>query len=152
MQLFRSGICRKLYTPKTKTELGMNQSGNQQINTADQNVDQGRRRFIRTTAGGVVLAATGPSLLSGCTSFAQVPDTAISAWSSNESFDDVRIAALSHAILAPNPHNMQPWLVDLSAENTVLVAIDPERVLPETDPDGRQIMIVGCTNGTYRHN
>jgi len=100
-----------------------------------------RRRFIRTTAGGVVLAATGSGVLQSCATMASTPDTAVSAWSIKTPEAEVIRWALSHAILAPNPHNLQPWLVDLSTANEMLVAIDPERLLPETDPYGRQIMI-----------
>lgn len=104
-------------------------------------VNNGRRRFIRTTAGAVVLAATGSATLQGCSSMAKVPDSAISAWSIDTPAAQVMRWSLSHAILAPNPHNLQPWLVDLSKPGEMLVAIDPERLLPETDPYGRQIMI-----------
>ena len=42
-----------------------------------------------------------------------------------------RRRALSYAILAPNPHNRQPWLVDLRGENTVAVFRDTQRDLPD---------------------
>ena len=53
--------------------------------------------------------------------------------------------ALSHAILAPNPHNRQPWLVELKGDDTVILLRDETRDLPETDPYNRQIFIgLGC--------
>ncbi|MEL6725467.1 MAG: twin-arginine translocation pathway signal protein, partial [Pseudomonadota bacterium] len=52
---------------------------------------------------GVVGAAHGPGL-----SKARAP------WQkAGESFGDPRIDALAYAILAPNPHNRQPWQFDL---------------------------------------
>ncbi|MEX1056907.1 MAG: twin-arginine translocation pathway signal protein, partial [Natronospirillum sp.] len=53
--------------------------------------------------------------------------------------------ALSYAILAPNPHNLQPWLVDLAEPGVVTLLADPTRRLPETDPFDRQLTIgLGC--------
>jgi hypothetical protein len=53
--------------------------------------------------------------------------------------------ALSWAILAPNPHNRQPWLVDLSEPEEVTLRVDLDRLLPHTDPYSRQIVIgLGC--------
>lgn len=53
--------------------------------------------------------------------------------------------ALSYAILAPNPHNRQPWLVDLSNEGKIILYVDTNRLLPHTDPFNRQITIgLGC--------
>lgn len=50
---------------------------------------------------------------------------------------------LAHALLAPNPHNRQPWLADLRREGEITLICDKHRLLPETDPFGRQIL-VGC--------
>jgi hypothetical protein len=53
--------------------------------------------------------------------------------------------ALSYAILAPNPHNRQPWVVDLSVANEVTIMRDKHKNLPETDPYDRQLTIgMGC--------
>jgi hypothetical protein len=56
---------------------------------------------------------------------------------------DPRRYALAHAILAPNPHNRQPWLVDLIGESELVLSADLERLLPATDPLDRQI-VLGC--------
>lgn len=62
-----------------------------------------------------------------------------------ESFGDPRIDALAYAILAPNPHNRQPWQFDLVGDDRVDVYVDLERRLPHTDPFDRQITIgFGC--------
>ena len=60
-------------------------------------------------------------------------------------YDDARLRALSFAILAPNPHNLQPWMAELVGQDRVALHRDPSRGLPETDPMGRQITIgFGC--------
>ncbi|MEU0465211.1 hypothetical protein ABZ215_14495 [Amycolatopsis sp. NPDC006131] len=45
--------------------------------------------------------------------------------------------ALSAAVQAPSPHNTQPWLFEVCGDR-VDVLLDPARVLPVADPDGRE--------------
>lgn len=59
---------------------------------------------------------------------------------------DPRLYCLAHAILAPNPHNRQPWLVSLEGEDAIVFYFDTSRRLPATDPYDRQLAI-GC--GTF---
>ncbi|MDP3415141.1 Acg family FMN-binding oxidoreductase [Falsiroseomonas sp.] len=56
---------------------------------------------------------------------------------------DPRIRALSWAVLAPNPHNRQPWIAELpaAAPDTVVLRCDLDRRLPVTDRFDRQITI-----------
>lgn len=56
---------------------------------------------------------------------------------------DPRLRALAWAVLAPNPHNRQPWIAELptTAPDTVLLRCDLDRRLPVTDPFDRQITI-----------
>lgn len=62
-----------------------------------------------------------------------------------QGFDDPRLSALSYAILAPNPHNMQPWRFSLTGSDGIDVFCALDRRLPETDPFDRQIVIgFGC--------
>ncbi len=56
---------------------------------------------------------------------------------------DIRRWALAHAILTPNPHNKQPWLVQLVGTDELILRPDLTRLLPATDPFNRQITI-GC--------
>ncbi|OYU77401.1 MAG: twin-arginine translocation pathway signal protein [Alphaproteobacteria bacterium PA3] len=56
---------------------------------------------------------------------------------------DPRLYSLAHAILAPNPHNRQPWLVSLEGEDSIILYFDTNRRLPATDPYDRQLAI-GC--------
>lgn len=98
-----------------------------------------RRKFIRLVGGGVVVAATVP--MAGCSLSSDYPSQAIEAWSGPQNESDPRRRALAFAITAPNPHNVQPWLVDLRESGVITVMTDRERVLPHTDPFGRQILI-----------
>ena len=60
-------------------------------------------------------------------------------------FGDARLDVLAYAILAPNPHNMQPWRIELDGDSGVSVYCDLARRLPHTDPLDRQITIgFGC--------
>ena len=45
------------------------------------------------------------------------------------------------AVLAPNPHNRQPWILDLQADGSALLRCELDRRLPATDPFDRQITI-----------
>ncbi|MEL7540024.1 MAG: twin-arginine translocation pathway signal protein [Pseudomonadota bacterium] len=101
------------------------------------------RRNILMTGGaaalvggiGTVSVAHGPGLAK-----ARAPWRA-----AGESFGDPRLDALSYAILAPNPHNRQPWQFDLVGDDRIDVYVDLERRLPHTDPFDRQITIgFGC--------
>ncbi len=56
-------------------------------------------------------------------------------------FGDPRLDALAYAILAPNPHNRQPWQVRLEGDDGFTVYCDLEKRLPHTDPPNRQITI-----------
>ena len=100
---------------------------------------QARRRFINLLGGGVVTAAV--PLAAGCS--LTPPPATIKAWLPLKEKDDVRQFMLAHALLAPNPHNRQPWLADLRRSNEITLVCDKDRLLPETDPFGRQILI-GC--------
>ena len=101
----------------------------------------GRRRFIRLAGGGVVLAATAPLAVVGCT--AGMPAAALQPWSAPSDALEIREFMLAHALLAPNPHNRQPWIADLQEPGAITLFCDAGRLLPETDPFGRQILI-GC--------
>jgi hypothetical protein len=103
-----------------------------------------RRSFIRVVGGGTIIAASGATL-SGCSLSSEMPAAAIADWQGPRDESDPRRWALSYAILAPNPHNRQPWLVDLREANAITLYCDSTRLLPETDPLGRQILIGhGC--------
>lgn len=104
-------------------------------------MNSNRRKFIRLLGGGVVIAAAG---VSGCST--RYPEAAVAAWNGPGDEPDLRRWALAYAILAPNSHNRQPWLVDLDEPNAITLFVDRERMLPMTDPWFRQILV---SQGTF---
>jgi hypothetical protein len=107
-----------------------------------------RRNFIRIAGGGSVAAALGSTALTGCS--AGMPAEAIEAWNgpgpAMASDSDVRRWLLSYAILAPHSHNLQSWVADLRTPNEITLSCDLQRLLPQTDPLSRQIMM---SHGTF---
>ena len=101
-----------------------------------------RRKLLKIAGGGVLLSALGLGAWSGTRN----STSARSPWTpSSATNDDPRYHALSYALLAPNPHNRQPWIVDLGAPDEVTLYCDLDRRLPQTDPFDRQITIgLGC--------
>ena len=101
-----------------------------------------RRGFLRIL-GGSALAA-GTPLLAGCS--AEYPAEAVAAWRGPDPAADLRRWALGHAIRAPTSHNRQPWLADLREPDSIVLRVDRSRLLPETDPRFRQIVV---SQGTF---
>ena len=100
-----------------------------------------RRRFLKLAGGGVILAAGGL----GAFATTRTPSSALAPWAAAGTYTDPRKNALSHAILAPNPHNRQPWIVALQGEDTLTLYFDTDKQLPQTDPFDRQLTIgLGC--------
>jgi len=100
-----------------------------------------RRNFLKILGGGTVVAAVGV----GAFLSTRTPEKALAPWDSAGTYQDVRKWALSYALLAPNPHNRQPWQVDLSIANQVTIYRDKEKDLRHTDPFSRQLTIgMGC--------
>lgn len=97
-----------------------------------------RRNFIKIIGVGAGSVALSSNLIS-CDSSATVDDY---GWKGPEkSIGDIRMQVLAYAILCPNPHNKQPWIVRLTGPTSFSLYVDPERLLPETDPIHRQIHI-----------
>ncbi|MFN0116033.1 MAG: Acg family FMN-binding oxidoreductase [Paracoccaceae bacterium] len=96
-----------------------------------------RRAMLLVLGGGTILAATAGA----ATVATRRPRTATLPWAEAGTPADAREWALSYALLAPNPHNRQPWLVDLSVTGQVTLFADRDRLLPVTDPMNRQITI-----------
>jgi hypothetical protein len=102
-----------------------------------------RRSFVRLVGGGVI-GAVAVAPLAGCST--RYPDDAVSAWQGPGAEPDVRRWALAHALLAPHSHNLQSWLVDLRTPDVITLSCDTTRLLPETDPFSRQMMM---SQGTF---
>jgi hypothetical protein len=107
------------------------------------------RRAMLQLAGGAAVtllmpAARAQAALPATSSGPDVPLSANQPWRvAGQVEGDWRMRALSFALLAPNPHNLQPWIVDLRQADQVSLHYDTSRALPMTDPVGRQLLI-GC--------
>lgn len=101
-----------------------------------------RRAVLKTGAAMVLIAAAGAVGWA----LTRAPGAAREPWrAARDGFGDPRLDALAYAILAPNPHNMQPWRVRLEGDDALDIHCDLDRLLPETDPPNRQITIgFGC--------
>ena len=102
-----------------------------------------RRQILRISGGGFIAAASVTTLTACDTS---MPAEAIAAWQPPADNLDIRRWVLSHALLAPHAHNLQSWLVDLDTTDTIVLRMDMTRLLPETDPLSRQLVI---SQGTF---
>jgi hypothetical protein len=101
-----------------------------------------RRKTLGLLGGGTLVAAA-----SGFAVFAntRTPAKALAPWDLAGTYPEPRLRALSYALLAPNPHNRQPWEAELIGDDTVAIWRDPTRDLPVTDPFARQLTIgMGC--------
>ena len=109
-----------------------------------------RRGFLRVLGAGSLapMVPLAPLSLSGCG--AAMPPDAIEAWRGPDAElaaqADPRLWILSHAILAPHSHNLQSWIADLGTPNQITLYCDLNRLLPQTDPLSRQIMM---SHGTF---
>ncbi|MCK0169193.1 twin-arginine translocation pathway signal protein [Jannaschia sp. S6380] len=101
-----------------------------------------RRNTLKLIGGGTILAATAAT---GTYLGTRTPHAALAPWAMAGQYDDPRLRALSFALLAPNPHNRQPWEIALEGEDGVVLWRDKTRDLPVTDPFSRQLTIgMGC--------
>lgn len=97
------------------------------------------RRAMIAGAGASTLALVGGA---GLWRVTRRPQTARLPWVLNSKAPtDVRLDAFRHAILAPNPHNRQPWLIGLEGDDSATLFCDLAKRLPDTDPFDRQITI-----------
>ena len=95
-----------------------------------------RRQILFGASAGAVLAVAGGTLR-----VLRKPDTSGPWQLAGGDGEDFRLGIFRTAILAPNPHNRQPWQIRLVGEREAVVTCDLERRLPQTDPYDRQITI-----------
>ncbi|MCZ8183894.1 MAG: twin-arginine translocation pathway signal protein [Beijerinckiaceae bacterium] len=100
-----------------------------------------RRNLILGIGGTLALVGAGAAWR-----VTRLPQAADKPWAQAGNPElDPRLDAFRHAILAPNPHNMQPWLIRLIGSDQAEISCDLARRLPKTDPFDRQIVIgFGC--------
>ena len=100
-----------------------------------------RRNLILGIGGTLALVGAGAAWR-----VTQVPKRAYEPWATVDGSNlDPRLDAFRHAILAPNPHNLQPWRIRLIGTDQAELTCDLARCLPQTDPFDRQIVIgFGC--------
>ncbi len=90
---------------------------------------------------GILILGAGP-LLSSCSGIRRsslktsdiLPDEI-------PELDDQSIAILHFASLAPSGHNSQPWYVKRSNRFEWIIGADPNRRLPEVDPQNRELLL-----------
>lgn len=101
-----------------------------------------RRKILALIGGGTILAAAAAG---GGFLATRTPHAALQPWAAAGGYDDPRKRVLSHALLAPSAHNLQPWRAALPGADRVILWRDRDRELPQTDPFARQLTIsMGC--------
>ncbi len=100
------------------------------------------RTFLKALGGAIILPATVG--LPGCSS--EIPAEATIGWRGPGAETDIRRWVLSYALLAPHSHNLQSWIADIRKPGEIVLRFDTSRLLPETDPYYRQIMM---SHGTF---
>ena len=100
-----------------------------------------RRNLILGVGGTLALVGAGAAWR-----VTRMPEKAYLPWKQASTPElDPRLEVFRHAILAPNPHNMQPWMIRLIGQDSAEISCDLKRLLPHTDPFNRQIVIgFGC--------
>jgi hypothetical protein len=101
-----------------------------------------RRTFLKAASGAGLMLIGGGALFVAT----RRPSGALRAWdTAKASSTDTRLEVFRHAILAPNPHNRQPWQIQLIGRDEAVITCDLDKRLPQTDPFDRQITIgFGC--------
>lgn len=100
------------------------------------------RRMLLVTGGAAAVVTAGAGTLAWWPGAA----SATQPWrDAAKGLGDPRLDALAYAILAPNPHNRQPWQYRLVGQDRIDITCDLDRRLPHTDPFDRQIVVgFGC--------
>jgi len=98
-----------------------------------------RRKFIKIAGSSAIIVAA-----SSCASRTE-SSSATLPWTQAGAETEMMRFGFAHALLAPNPHNRQPWIVALHDPMNATLYVDTDKDLPETDPFDRQITIgLGC--------
>lgn len=101
-----------------------------------------RRRFLVLLGATAILAADlARARLARAAAPAGTPSALAPWFAAGTGETETRRRALSWAVLAPSPHNRQPWSVALEGDDALTLFCDLERRLPHTDPFDRQVTI-----------
>ena len=97
-----------------------------------------RRALLVTGGASILVLGSGYAGLNAMSDISPAQEP----WrQATEGFGDARLNAAAYAILAPSPHNLQPWMIRLEGEDRLTLFCDLDRRLPETDPPDRQTTI-----------
>jgi len=101
-----------------------------------------RRRFLALMGGGVAYVTLRPHLAWAKRAFRAVP--LLQPWKLPDQAPshpvDCARALIGAAVLAPSEWNSQPWRFEVDG-STIRLRVDPQRSLPVTDPDQRNMLI-----------
>ncbi|MGP9819784.1 Acg family FMN-binding oxidoreductase [Salinarimonas sp. NSM] len=101
-----------------------------------------RRRFLALIGATAILAADIPAARRARASSPPGTPSALAPWfAAGTGETEMRRRALAWAVLAPSPHNRQPWSVALEGDDALTLYCRVDRRLPHTDPYDRQITI-----------
>jgi nitroreductase len=97
-----------------------------------------RRDLLQTVAAGAAVLSMGPLIVScaATTRASFSPPPALV-----DRLGEPRTEILHYASLAPSGHNAQPWQVVVETPDQWTLAFDPDRLLPEVDPNNREVLL-----------
>ncbi|WP_375210459.1 Acg family FMN-binding oxidoreductase [Hyphomonas jannaschiana] len=97
------------------------------------------RRALLVTGGASILVLGGS--YAGLSAMSNIAPAQEPWRRATQGLGDPRLNAAAYAILAPSPHNLQPWMIRLEGDDSMTLFCDLDRRLPETDPPDRQTTI-----------
>lgn len=102
-----------------------------------------RRLFLSMAAMGAGVLWLTPANALSSPVVAPPPGSAWTAWTAEalRQHSDPRVRAIAHAILSPNPQNLQPWLCELAGEDRIILRTGGERRLAASDQNDRQLTV-----------
>lgn len=103
----------------------------------------GRRVLLKSVAGVVTAVCVGALRpLSGLAGESSAGNP-WEAWTPQalSQHREPRLRAIAHAILSPNPQNLQPWLCELQGTDRIVLRHDGKRRLPASDANDRQLTV-----------
>lgn len=103
-------------------------------------MDLTRRLFLKSAAGTASALLMASEYVSPALAASAGPWTPWSVEALKQE-QDPRIRAIAHAILVPNPQNLQPWLCELIGDDRIILRNSGERRLSVSDLPDRQLTV-----------